>query len=77
MKPETRAEMQWRLRVEQRCREIAAQVVARLLPGTGFALFVFDLGAHGSIAYASNAKRADLRKALREWLDLTATPEDP
>lgn len=47
------------------------QDIARELPdGAGFALFVFDYGEHGSLAYCSNASRADMIATVREWLDI-------
>jgi hypothetical protein len=37
-------------------------------PGAGFALFVFDFGESGNLAYISNADRATFASAVREWL---------
>jgi len=37
--------------------------------GIGFALVLYDFGDRGSIAYASNGNREDMRKALREMLE--------
>ena len=34
----------------------------------GFALFLFDFGQEGAIAYASNARREDFIKTLEEFL---------
>jgi len=36
----------------------------------GFAVFLFDFGETGSLAYVSNAKREDMIAAVKEWLAL-------
>jgi hypothetical protein len=41
----------------------------------GFAVFLFDFGPKGSMAYVSNASREDMMAAVCEWLDLQETPE--
>lgn len=44
-----------------------AEVIREHLPeGVGFALLLFDLGDRGFMSWASNARRADMVKALRE-----------
>jgi hypothetical protein len=44
-----------------------AEVIRPMLPaGAGFALLVFDMGPDGFMTWVSNAKRADMVKALRE-----------
>ena len=76
-RPETPGERAFRLQLEAQCRRIAEQIAEQALPGTGFALLMFDFGADGNLAYVSNAQRADMRRALREWLATTAQPGDP
>lgn len=42
-------------------------------PGLGVTLFVFDFGGPmKGISYISNAERADMVRALREWLQKQA-----
>jgi hypothetical protein len=57
-----------RLALEGRTRRMADEVKAKLKPGEGMTLFMFDLGEGGHIAYASTAIREDMIKAIREWL---------
>ncbi len=40
----------------------------------GFAVFLFDFGDRGSIAYVSNAKRNDMITAVKEWLVQVGDP---
>jgi hypothetical protein len=44
-------------------------------PKVGYALYLFDFGGKGSIAYASNANRADMIVAMRELLIKLETSE--
>ena len=37
-------------------------------PGTGFALFTFDLDGPGHISYISNAERTSMMTALKEFI---------
>lgn len=47
-------------------------------PHTGIAVFLFDFGEGGGLAYISNGKREDCVKMLREWLAKTDPQgEDP
>jgi hypothetical protein len=57
--------------------EILAVQAARLMgdvlkgavpEGVGFAVLIFDFGAGGNLAYVSNAQRADMVKAMREFI---------
>jgi hypothetical protein len=70
---ETAEERDRRLELERNAHEIASVIGPCCEPGTGFALFVFDMGvdpdAGGAFCYVSNADRASLAKALRELLD--------
>ena len=75
-RPETHGERAFRLQLETRCRAVAEKIARESLPGTGFALLMFDFGADGNMAYVSNAKRADMRRAVREWLETTRQPGD-
>jgi hypothetical protein len=38
-------------------------------PRTGICVFTFDFGEGGGMGYISNSERADMHKALREYLD--------
>jgi len=49
--------------------QLAATLVDGALPeGYGFALFVFPSETPGLCAYVSNCDRADMQKAVKEWL---------
>ncbi len=62
-----RAELE--LRAAEGLRRVADAAKTALPPGVGFALFVFDYGEKGNLAYVSTASRADMVKAIREWLE--------
>jgi len=70
---ETEQQAQARALLEKQTREIAAEVKSMLPPGKGFILFAFDFGEGGNMAYASNAQRADVMKALVEWKEKSAS----
>lgn len=61
-----------RQQLEKRTATLLADIVpylkAEMPEGIGFALFMFDFGEKGNIAYASSAKREDMIKGVREWL---------
>src|SRR5262249_43268608 len=68
--PPSPERLQVRLILEKDCRRLAALVARELPPHQqGFALFLFDFGPKGNIAYASNARREDMIVAIREWLE--------
>jgi hypothetical protein len=62
-----RAELE--LHAREGLRRVADAARSALPPGVGFALFVFDFGEKGNLAYVSTAARADMLKAIREWLE--------
>lgn len=46
-----------------------ARVLSEVLPdGVGFALLVFDFGKGGFMNYISNSERADVVRAMREFI---------
>ncbi len=49
-------------------RRIGRKMKQQLPPGVGFALLVFDFGEKGNLAYVSNADRADMLVAMREFI---------
>ncbi len=49
-------------------RRIADELKRSLPRGVGFAVLVFDFGPGGNLAYVSNAERADMLKAMREFI---------
>ncbi len=57
-----------RKQLEESARAVAKQIGASMRPGVGFALFVFDFGEKGNLAYISNAQRVFMVKAVEEWL---------
>ena len=71
---ETRTEAQHRADLEA----LVGGLVREVLPaGVGVALFLFDLGAGGALAYAASATRDSVRKALCEWLAVTLSVPVP
>lgn len=70
---ETTQQAQKRLLLEKQTKEIAAKVKSMLPEGKGFIVFTFDFGDGGNMAYASNAQRADVMKALDEWKEKSAS----
>jgi hypothetical protein len=76
MSQETIAQRQVRLIVEAKCRELAVMLSGKLPKGQGFALFLFDFGAEGNVAYVSTATRDTMREAIKEWLEKTRTEEN-
>ena len=48
-----------------------------LPPNTGITLFVFDFGDGGNLGYISNATRADMIEALREFLAKQEAEQHP
>lgn len=72
MKRETVSQVQVRLILEKECRRLADIIAKELPPGQqGFALFLFDFGLPGNLAYVSNGQREDMIKTVREWLERT------
>ena len=67
-KPETDAERVARLSVERECRRMADAIMKALPPGVGFALFLYDFGEAGALAYCANGEREGVLKMLREFI---------
>lgn len=65
------AQVAAQLEIEEHCRVIGQMLrdaVTDLAgPGIGFTLLLFDFGDGGSLAYMSNARRADMIKTLEEF----------
>lgn len=53
---------------ERALREIADSIKAKVPPGFGFGLFIFEFGDKGTMFWVSNAQRPDMIKSLREWI---------
>lgn len=71
---ETPTQVQVRLILEKECKRLADLVSAELPPGQqGFALFLFDFGADGNLAYVGNGARQDVVALMRGWLARMAT----
>lgn len=68
---ESFVEKQVRLMLESQCREYANLLRTKMPAGVGFALFLFDFGADGNVAYVSTARREDMIRLVREWLART------
>jgi len=67
-KPETPEQQYSRLALEAECRRMGKAIATCMPEGVGFCFFMFDFGPGGSTAYLSNGKRADVVKALSEFL---------
>jgi len=67
---ETFVQKQIRLVLEKQCREAAEHLAPKIPAGTGFALFLFDFGAKGNLAYCSTGEADDVLAAIGEWLEL-------
>jgi len=70
---ETLSDKKWRLLVETATRKTADRLKEDCLPGTGFALFMFDFGDDGvrpggAVAYVANGDRAGVIRLLKDWL---------
>lgn len=55
--------------MEAKAREVGLLIGPVMPEGAGFCLFVFSFGDGGWMTHVSNADRADLVKAMREWLE--------
>lgn len=54
--------------LERLGRELIGYAAHKLGPTIGVALFVFEFGDKGNLAYISNADRAGMIAAVKEWL---------
>ena len=68
MQPPIDANTQLRLLLEKRCAKLARRLGKSMGPNQGFALLMFDFGDEGNLAYCSNARREDMLKAMREFI---------
>jgi len=58
--------------VRERMQEVARTVAVMLPPNTGFIVLAFDFHPHlGRMEYVSNGQRADVVKAMKEFIDKT------
>jgi hypothetical protein len=57
--------------VEVRMQRWAQSLKQQLPGGWGFILFAFPFGSEGQMNYVSNAQRADVVAALREFIEAT------
>jgi hypothetical protein len=73
---ETLVQKQVRLVLEEQCRDLGRLLRDASPAGTGFALFLFDLGAKGNLAYVSTADREDMVRCLHEWMERAGGPVD-
>lgn len=54
--------------MEAKVREVGRLIGRECEPGSGFALFMFTMGADGHITYVSNAQKVDMISAMKEWI---------
>jgi hypothetical protein len=47
------------------------EIIGTLLPGYGFFLMIFEFSKEGRANYISNAERADVIKAMKEFMERT------
>jgi len=70
------------MELEEMCHGILLSIVRPLqdLLATkklGIAIFLFDFGERGNLAYASTAKREDMVNVIHEWLAVVNPPSPP
>lgn len=58
--------------VKGKLQGIAKKVAAELPEGFGFVVLAFKFNEKGQLMYVSNADRADVVKAMEEWIIKTA-----
>lgn len=54
--------------LERLARELIGYATHKLGQSIGVAIFVFEFGPTGNLAYISNADRDGMIKAVKEWL---------
>lgn len=54
--------------IERLLKDIGASIGAALPDGFGFNLLIFNFGEGGATFYISNAQRADMLKAMKEFI---------
>lgn len=55
--------------VEALLRDIGHAIGGRMPKGMGFMLMLFDFGENGATFYISSAQRADMLKAMKEFIE--------
>lgn len=78
----TRKQLEAPLQHVARSLDQALPIMIGVQQQVGFALFVFNFGEGGNIAYVSNSSREDMVSAVKEWLvkqeaGLTTDPPGP
>lgn len=66
---ETPEEKKAREELEGHCVAIGTALAEVCPPNVGFTLMMYDFGERGAMTYMSNAKREDMLKAMREFLE--------
>lgn len=61
--------------VRARMQAIARGVNSELPPGYGFFVLCFPFGTSGRVEYVSNGTRADVIKAMKEFIERNPMPE--
>lgn len=61
------------LEVKKNLKHLADKIKDELPDGFGFALLAFEFNREGQLMYISNADRADIVKAMKEWIAKTET----
>lgn len=57
--------------------EIRPRIASMFGPRVGFALFIFDFGTTGNLAYAANAERDGVVAMVKEWLAAVEAAKPP
>jgi hypothetical protein len=55
--------------IEKHLRDVGDAIAEDMPKGWGFTLFMFEYGPGGTTVYLSTAKREDMLRELRDWLD--------
>ena len=56
--------------IEEKLKSIGHKLGRDMLSGWGFTLLIYSFGEGGSIFYISNANRADMLQAMKEFIKL-------
>jgi hypothetical protein len=69
--------MTTRMELEAMCREVLLLIMEPfrsmlVKKKIGIAIFLFDFGERGNLAYASTANRDDMVDVMREWLAMVS-----
>jgi hypothetical protein len=65
---ETPEERDARLDLERRVLALGKRLGSEMPPNVGFAVFLYNFGARGALAYCANGDRDDMVELIKEFL---------